>query len=69
MDKPTPTPAPHLPHHISDEHLGAVEGDRASDTQQGNRNAALVDAEDQSPEDEVAVAEDVLGANTDETQG
>ena len=69
MDKPTTTPAPHLPHHISDEHLGAVEGDRASDTQEGNLNAARVSDDDQDPGDEVATAEDVLGANTDETQG
>ncbi|HUS21097.1 MAG TPA: hypothetical protein VMZ66_03690 [Aeromicrobium sp.] len=69
MDNPTTTPPAHLPHHISDEHLGAVEGDRATDPQGGNPNAALVSDEDQSPEDEVAVAEDVLGANIDETQG
>jgi len=69
MSNPTPTPPAHVPHNISDEHLGAVEGERASDTQEGNLNAARVDAEDQSPEDEVAVAEDVLGANIDETQG
>jgi hypothetical protein len=68
MTKPTSAPPAHLPHHISDEHLGAVEGDRATDTQQGNRNAALVQ-DDQDPEGEVPTAEDVLGANTDETQG
>ena len=69
MNKPTPTPAPHLPHHISDEHLGAVEGDVATDTQEGNLNAARVAVDDDHPEDEVATAEDVLGANIDETQG
>ena len=69
MDNPNTTPPGHPPHHISDEHLGAVEGDRATDTQEGNRNAALVATDDDHPKDKVATAEDVLGANTDETQG
>ena len=68
MDNPTSTPPAHLPHHISDEHLGAVECDRATDTQEGNRNAARLH-EDEDPEDAVATAEDVIGANIDETQG
>ena len=68
MDNPISTPPAHVPHHISDEHLGAVEGDRASDTQEGNRNAARVTG-DNDPEDAVATAEDVIGANSDETQG
>jgi hypothetical protein len=52
-----------------DEHLGAVEGDRPSDCpQQGNRNAPALD-EQGLPNDATAVAEDVIGANVDETEG
>jgi hypothetical protein len=52
-----------------DEHLGAVEGDRPSDCpQQGNRNAPALDGEGM-PNDSTAVAEDVIGANEDETEG
>lgn len=60
------TGAPHLE---SDEHLGAVEGDRPTDRpQQGNANAGALDDEG-LPNDEVKICEDVLGANNDETQG
>jgi len=53
----------------SDEHLGAVEGDRPGDKpQQGNERAPGLDDQGM-PDDEVAIAEDVLGAETDETQG
>jgi hypothetical protein len=51
-----------------DQHEGAVEGDRSSDLQQGNANAPGLDA-DGMPADETKIAEDVLGANLDETQG
>jgi hypothetical protein len=51
-----------------DEHLGAVEGDRASDPQRGNPNAPALD-EQGLPADPVAICEDVLGANTDQTEG
>ena len=52
-----------------DEHEGAVEGDTPQDRpQQGNENAQALD--DQGlPEDCDKMAEDVLGANLDETQG
>jgi hypothetical protein len=52
-----------------DEHIGAVEGDRAGDTpQQGNDNAGALD--DQGlPKDEVKICEDVIGANEDKSQG
>jgi hypothetical protein len=52
-----------------DQHEGAVEGDRPTDTpQQGNANAPALN--DQGlPEDCDRIAEDVLGANLDETQG
>ncbi|MEO8071583.1 MAG: hypothetical protein ABI652_09280 [Acidobacteriota bacterium] len=65
MDKPTPDAKPQAPHSISDEHLGAVEGDQASDTPKGNRN---VDAHGR-PKNKNAVFEDVLGANNDGTEG
>ena len=59
---------PELPHSISDEHLGAVEGDRAGDDQQGNANATALD--DQGlPNNKVAIAEDSIGAREDESQG
>jgi hypothetical protein len=52
----------------SDEHLGAVEGDRPGDVQHGNENAPGLD--DQGlPNDRVAICEDVLGANEDGTGG
>jgi hypothetical protein len=51
-----------------DESKGAVEGDRPTDQQQGNENATALD-EDGMPKDRVAIAEDVIGANVDGTQG
>jgi len=59
-----PAPARHDP----DEHKGVLQGDRPSDPAQGNRNAPALDAEG-LPDDPVAICEDVLGANEDETQG
>ena len=47
---------------------GAVEGDRPSDHQYGNQNAPAIDDEG-LPSDEVAIAQDVIGANEDETEG
>ena len=49
----------------SDLHKGAVEGPPDG---QGNQNAPGLD-ENGLPNDEVAIAQDVLGANEDETQG
>jgi hypothetical protein len=54
------------------EHEGAVEGDKATDRdQQGNENAQNHGGLDDQgmPKDCDKVAEDVLGANQDETQG
>ena len=51
-----------------DQNKGAVEGDRPTDEQQGNENATALD-EDGMPKDRVAIAEDVIGANVDQTQG
>jgi hypothetical protein len=57
------------PHKDPDAHEGAVEGDRPTDRpQHGNENAPALD--DQGlPADEVKIAEDVIGANLDETEG
>jgi hypothetical protein len=51
-----------------DVHKGAVEGDRPGDEQVGNPNAPGVNDEGM-PNDPVAIAEDVVGANEDESQG
>lgn len=56
---------------IADEedHIGAVEGNRPTDTpNQGNPNGSGVDSEGQ-PNNPVATAEDRLGATLDETEG
>ena len=52
-----------------DEHEGAVEGDKPGDRpNQGNENAPGLD--DQGlPKDCDKIAEDVIGANEDQTQG
>ena len=55
-------------HPAGDNHMGAVEGDRPSDKQQGNENAA--DLNDQGlPKDPVAICEDAIGANVDGSEG
>jgi len=55
--------------HDTDEHLGAVEGDRPSDMpNQGNPNGPGIDAEG-LPNDPEGTAQDVIGANLDETEG
>jgi len=51
-----------------DVHKGAIEGDRPTDEQIGNPHGDGVD--DQGlPDDPIATAEDVEGANEDGTQG
>ena len=53
----------------SEEHLGAVEGDRQTDRpNQGNPNAPGVDSNGM-PNDPVATCEDAIGANVDESEG
>jgi hypothetical protein len=52
-----------------DEGKGAVEGDRPTDKQQGNENADQPLGADGKPVDRIAIAEDVIGANADQTQG
>jgi len=51
-----------------DAHKGAIEGDRPTDEQHYN---PLGDGLDDNglPDDPIAIAEDQLGANLDETQG
>jgi hypothetical protein len=55
-------------HHSNDSDLskGAIEGGADG---QGNTNAPGALGDDGLPQDEVAIAEDVLGANEDGTQG
>jgi hypothetical protein len=51
-----------------DKNKGAVEGDRPEDKQHYNRNAPALD-EQGLPEDRIAIAEDVIGANVDGSEG
>jgi hypothetical protein len=51
-----------------DVHKGAIEGDRPHDEQIGNPHGTGVD-ENGQPDDPVAIAEDAIGANEDESQG
>ena len=63
MRKPPPS------QNDSDEHLGAVEGDRPEDQpQQGNPHGTALD-DDGLPKDTTAICEDVIGANNDGTEG
>jgi hypothetical protein len=52
-----------------DRDKGAVEGDRPTDSQQSNKNAAGALDSEGLPKDTIAIAEDVIGANVDQTQG
>ena len=53
----------------ADEHLGVVEGDRPDDVpNEGNRNAPALDDEGM-PNDPIAICEDAIGANVDESEG
>lgn len=64
---PTSSRAHHTAHD-PDSHKGALEGDRPTDEQQSNAHAPALD--DQGlPSDETAIAEDVIGANEDESVG
>ena len=51
-----------------DIHKGAIEGDRPGDEQIGNPHGEGINDEGM-PDDPVAVAEDAIGANEDESQG
>lgn len=52
----------------NDIHKGAIEGDRPGDEQQGNPHGEGINDEG-LPDDPVATAEDVIGANEDDSQG
>ena len=61
---------PALPKQIDpDLDKGAVEGDRPTDKQQGNENAPRALDANGLPKDRLAIAEDVIGANEDQSQG
>ena len=51
-----------------DVHKGAIEGDRPTDEQIGNPHGDGLNDEG-LPDDPIAIAEDQIGANEDETQG
>ena len=51
-----------------DVHKGAIEGDRPTDEQLGNPHGDGVN-DDGLPDDPIATAEDVEGANEDQSQG
>jgi hypothetical protein len=59
-------PEPH--ERDQDDAKGAIEGDHPGDEGQGNENAPALD-ENGLPADPIAIAEDVVGANEDESQG
>jgi hypothetical protein len=63
MNRQTPQP-PRDP----DRHKGAIEGDRPDDEQSANPHGDGLN-EEGLPDDEVAIAEDVVGANVDKSQG
>jgi hypothetical protein len=67
----SPNPLQATPMHSQkpDEHKGAVEGDRSSDKEQGNKNAVGALDKDGLPKNKQAIAEDSIGARVDETQG
>jgi len=52
-----------------DYYKGAVEGDRPTDIQQGNENAPGSLDSNGLPKDKVKIAEDVIGANEDGSEG
>jgi hypothetical protein len=64
MGKQTVLPKPIDP----DSNKGAVEGDRPTDNQHYNPNAPALD-KNGLPKNRKAIAEDVIGANEDNTQG
>ena len=51
-----------------DVHKGAIEGDRPTDEQMGNQSGDGVD-EQGLPDDPIAIAQDAIGANEDESEG
>ena len=63
------TSGPKTSQYRSEEHIGAVEGDRPTDpVNQGNPHGPGIDDEG-LPNDSIATCEDAIGANIDETEG
>lgn len=62
------TPMAKKQQHDPDVHKGAIEGDRPGDEQIGNPHGDGVN-EEGLPDDPIAIAEDSIGANEDESQG
>ena len=62
------TPTSNRQQDDQDVHKGAIEGDRPTDEQHSNQQGDGLD-ENGLPDDPVAIAEDEVGANVDETQG
>ncbi len=62
------TPMAKKQQHDPDVHKGAIEGDRPGDEQIGNPHGEGIN-EEGMPNDPVAIAEDAIGANEDESQG
>ena len=58
----------HPLHQDQDMHKGAIEGDRPADEQFGNENGDGLD-DNGLPDDQVAIAQDKIGANVDNTLG
>jgi hypothetical protein len=52
-----------------DRYKGAVEGDRPGDIQQGNENAPGSLDSNGMPKNNIKIAEDVIGANVDGSEG
>jgi hypothetical protein len=65
MDQKAPQTAAAGREHDADFHKGAIEGPPDGE---GNPNAPALD-EQGLPNDPVAIAQDVIGANEDQTQG
>ena len=67
--KPGQRPNLSPPAQKPDQHKGAVEGDHASDKEQGNKNAVGALDKNGLPKNKKAMAEDSIGARADQTQG
>jgi hypothetical protein len=55
-------------HNDPDVHKGVVEGDRPDDEQMGNPSGDGLN-DDGLPDDPIAIAQDVIGANEDGSEG
>jgi hypothetical protein len=66
--KEEPRPDAGNPVAESDNHLGALETDKPGQPGQGNRNLPALD-ENGRPSDWKKICEDVIGANTDQSEG